>query len=468
VEAGDFTITRPYVYASVEALGITGVLPLWHPEGRFVGVLGLDIMLEDLKNMIEELRVQKGGRVILLNQENQVIVSQFDENHGGSGALELKDFTFFDVEEVESRKGRHFFTGRDGVTSYYISHTRNEKTGWKLFIALPYEEVMSQATDNIKFVIFIDVMLMLLLSVVIGFLSNIIILHPLEHTVNVMRRLEQGETEARVPVKTRDEFGTLARQFNRLIETVNDYHQRLEEKVRRRTEEIASLQQENIRLRIIEEKERIYGYLHDSLGARLTNIFISNNVAQSAVANDPELLRRMLKQIERNTQQAIEDLKEILFSSQNENRKMINFPRVLKHNITERLNLKGIALTFLCKTPEDFNELNRETRFEIEKILQELVSNVLKHSEASRVDVSLDMQDGRIHIDFADNGVGIPPERRDASGFGLQSMRNRIGHFGGGIEIDSPVEGGTAIRINMPVLVEEQEEKQEKAEQTGI
>jgi methyl-accepting chemotaxis protein len=191
-------------------------------------------------------------------------------------------------------------------------------------------------------------------------------------------------------------------------------------------------------------------------------------VAQSAVANDPELLRRMLKQIERNTQQAIEDLKEILFSSQNENRKMINFPRVLKHNITERLNLKGIALTFLCKTPEDFNELNRETRFEIEKILQELVSNVLKHSEASRVDVSLDMQDGRIHIDFADNGVGIPPERRDASGFGLQSMRNRIGHFGGGIEIDSPVEGGTAIRINMPVLVEEQEEKQEKAEQTGI
>jgi signal transduction histidine kinase len=78
------------------------------------------------------------------------------------------------------------------------------------------------------------------------------------------------------------------------------------------------------------------------------------------------------------------------------------------------------------------------------------------------------MQDGRIHIDFADNGVGIPPERRDASGFGLQSMRNRIGHFGGGIEIDSPVEGGTAIRINMPVLVEEQEEKQEKAEQTGI
>src|SRR6056297_1074156 len=77
VETGGFTITKPYIYASVSALGITGVQPLYHPNGEFIGVLGLDIMLDDLKRMIEELKLQKGGRVILLNQENKSIVNQF-------------------------------------------------------------------------------------------------------------------------------------------------------------------------------------------------------------------------------------------------------------------------------------------------------------------------------------------------------------------------------------------------------
>src|SRR6056297_2781139 len=85
VRAQDFTITKPYVYASIEALGITGVLPLFHPDGRFVGVLGVDIMLDDLKRMIAELKVQKGGRVILLNQENQAIVNQFDDGSSRNG-----------------------------------------------------------------------------------------------------------------------------------------------------------------------------------------------------------------------------------------------------------------------------------------------------------------------------------------------------------------------------------------------
>ena len=86
LRAGDFTITKPYIYASVPKIGITGVQPLYHPDGRFIGVLGLDIMLDDLKRMVEELQLQKGGRVILLNQDNKVIVNQFDSGAGNSDA----------------------------------------------------------------------------------------------------------------------------------------------------------------------------------------------------------------------------------------------------------------------------------------------------------------------------------------------------------------------------------------------
>lgn len=461
LKAGDFAITKPYVYASVEALGITGVIPVYHPEGDFIGVLGLDIMLDDLKMMIKELRVQKGGKVILLNSEGRVIVDQFDGNGKGGERLELKEFTTFDLEKHGPCEGNNFTAALDGRDRYYITCTDNKTTGWRLIIALPYDQVMAQATDNIKMVIFIDVLLMLLLSVVIGFLSNVIIIHPLEMTVEVMRRLEKGETDARVQFKRTDEFGILAQQFNRLIETVNDYRLSLEEKVRIRTEENAVLQQENVRLRIIEEKERIYGYLHDSLGARLTNIFISNNVAQSAADHDPAVLQEMLQKIEGNTQRGIEDLKEILFSSRTESRKMIDFPRLLKHNISERLQLKNITFVYAIINPDDFLDLGRDVRFEIEKILQELVSNVLKHSQAGKVELELELRDGLMKISFGDNGIGFDEGKiQEAEGtrFGLQNMRHRIDNLGGSFVLSTRPGRGVMIRIELPAVLKEHED----------
>ena len=452
VETGGFTITKPYIYASVSALGITGVQPLYHPNGKFIGVLGLDIMLDDLKRMIEELKLQKGGRVILLNQENKAIVNQFSASPDD---LELKKFELFDVSELSRESNSHFITTFDDGKRYYITSTQNQMTGWKVLVALPYEVVMAQATDSIRLIVSFDILLMMMLSVVIGFFSNRIIIHPLKATVDVMQRLERGESEARVEISRNDEFGTLARQFNRLIGIVNDYRKSLEEKVERRTRKIADLQQENVRLRIIEEKERIYGYLHDSLGARLTNIFISNNVAQSAVKKDPQVLQDMLEQIERNTQQAIGDLKEILFSSQDESRKIIDFPKLIRHHIKERLSLKNISFTYSISNPEELNDLDREARFEIEKILQELISNTLKHSQASKVELSLDTVPGRITLHYSDDGVGFDKSVIDGQGFGLNNMQHRIENLSGSFELETEPGHGVRIYIQLPMELKE-------------
>src|SRR6056297_3936593 len=408
VEKEGFTITKPYIYASVPALGITSVQPLYHPDGEFVGVLGLDIMLDDLKRMIAQLKMQKGGRVILLNQEYKAIVNQFSSSSGrdtpeASDALRLEEFDMFDVEELSGEKNSHFITSFDDGSRYYITATQNSMTGWKLIVALPYEAVMAQATDSIRLIVSLDILLMMLLSVVIGFLSNIIIIHPLKATVEVMRRLEQGETEARVPITRNDEFGTLAHQFNRLINIVSDYRKSLEDKVEQRTREITALQQENVRLRIIEEKERIYGYLHDSLGARLTNIFISNSVARTAAEKDPATLQDMLSRIESNTEQAIEDLREILHTSETDKRRIIDFTRLVRANILKNLELRNIKLHTSASSPEELNNLGRGISFEIEKILQELVNNVLKHSGADRVDLVLEVRGALVFLKFSDN-----------------------------------------------------------------
>lgn len=450
IETDDFAISEPYLYASIKAMGITGVMPVRDRKGVFVGVLGVDIMLDDLKKIIEQLNPEKTGRVVLLNQENRAIVNQFNRTGNGTDRFQLKEFTLFPVDQTGSFLSGHLVTPEGTGKRYYMTSTINSMTGWKVIVALPYDYVMASAFRNIKFIIFLDVLLMALLTIVLSFLSNSMIIHPLGDTIEVMQKLGAGDIKARISENRTDEFGILARQFNRLIDTVNDYHRSLEGKVRKRTEELMALQTENLRLRLIEEKERIYGYLHDSLGARLTNIFISNSVAQSALDKDQEILKEMLFRIEANTQEGIADLQEILHGSEEEGRRIIDFSRIIKENIRKRLDLKNIALSYRMEYPEKINDLSREKRFEIEKILQELTSNVLKHSGADEVNLSLQVNEKEVQLVFSDNGKGGVEGTLDREGFGLGNIRSRIGHLGGTFRIHSPSGEGTVISITIP------------------
>ncbi len=451
IDEGGFSISEPYMYASVKAMGITAVTPVYDRRAFLVGVLGIDMMLDDLKSIIEQLEIPKEGRIVLLNKSGEVIVNQFNGKVHSEGDMELKKFSLFSVEDLKFCDNGQMVTPLGFKDRYYITCTENGMTGWKLILALPYYSVMAHAVSSMEFIIFLDILLMLMLIVVLSYLSNAMIINPMEGIMGVMRRLRDGENDARIPEKKKDEFGVLARQFNRLIETVNDYSRSLEEKVEKRTRALEDLQKENIRLRVIEEKERIYGYLHDSLGARLTNIFISNSVAQSAVENNPRVLRDMLDRIGNNTEQGIADLKEILHSSESDSRRFIDFNKLIQVNIRKRLELKHISLSYTMTTPSELNELSREMRFELEKILQELVSNILKHSGASKVELVLEIRNGKIFLVISDDGQGGAENGMERGGFGLKNIQNRVVHLGGSFHLHSPQDKGTRIKIYIPL-----------------
>lgn len=449
LDAGEFHISEPYEYASVRALGITGAVPVYDEEGLFVGVLGIDIMLEDLKKIVDSLKLGMNEGIILLNRDNEMIINQFNGS-GHSSYPALEKFDLFDVAKLDDCQRGHVISPEGHGNKYYVQCTRNSMTGWKLLIALPYASVMSHTVHSIELIAFIDILLMLLLLVFLSYQSSSVIINPLQETISVLDRLESGESDARLDSGRPDEFGILARKFNRLIDLVRANSRDLENKVRERTEKLVALQKENIRLRIIEEKERIYGYLHDSLGARLTNIFISNNVARSAASRDQKTLEDMFDRIGKNTEQAISDLKEILHSSEDDKRRIIDFTRLIKVNIMNSLDLKGIKLFPEIDTSDELNSLSREVRFEIEKILQELVNNVLKHSGANRVDLKLEVQDGYVVLEFRDNGCGGAGESVGSDSFGLRNIRKRIQSLGGTFYLHSPRGEGTCLKISIP------------------
>ena len=438
-----FTVSQPYIYASIKALGITGVIPVYSENDTFAGVLGIDIILQGLNKIVNIINAGRDSRIILLNKNYEIIASQFESIH--DNVTKLKKYPSF----LNIRGSEGTFTDYIASEKMFVSYKVNSSTGWILLVALPYHTIMEFSNNTIEVIFFTDIILIFILVIIINLLMRNIVTRHLSNLTAVMHQISAGKLYARVPVTGNDEFAELAKLFNQLAEIRENYTNTMEEEIRKRTEAISALQQENIRLRVLEEKERIFRNLHDSLGARLTNIFISNNVAKTVSTSDISVLEDMLTRIEKNTDLAIEDLKEIIFEH-GDQRTIIDFTRFFFGTIKNRLKLKDIELKYKIKQREAINSIPRHIRFEIEHILQELVTNVLKHSGASVVTIDVRVAGNKFMLLFKDNGKGFDKDTI-TDGYGLTSVRERITTINGTIKIKTSSGSGVRYLITIPI-----------------
>lgn len=91
-----------------------------------------------------------------------------------------------------------------------------------------------------------------------------------------------------------------------------------------------------------------------------------------------------------------------------------------------------------------------QVKVELEHVLQELMVNMRKHSHASLVVVKFAQQDGRLHVNYSDDGVGLPKTFR--YGNGLRNTGNRIESLGGHITFDSVEGKGLKVQISFPLF----------------
>ena len=441
VEEGGYALTDPYVFASVEALGITAVHPVYDGE-RFIGVLGLDLVLNGLDYAVNSLTIQRGGKIILLNRNLQILTNQFSPTE--KQVMELEIFPYPEMIREEERFTIEEFSGE----RYLVSSMKNRSTGWIIILFLPYGEIMDFSQQILKIIIAFDILLMLLLGVLITAITRRVITAPLDKIIFVLRQLERGDTNCRIPRLPGREFDLMARLFNRFSDLSEESSRKMENKVRDRTRAVIKLQQENVRLRIIEEKERIYGNLHDSLGARLTNINISNHVAKSAWELDKrQVLREMLERIENNTQQGILDLKEILMAREGDEMIRRDFLSFIAKGVYARLALKEIVVESFLPNEDELSLLDPDILMNCEKILQEIVSNTLKHSQAGKVKLEMEIDFHRVHLRYSDDGDGFHLKEALKNGFGLQGLYSRAERMGGILKINSRPKRGTSFDL---------------------
>lgn len=146
--------------------------------------------------------------------------------------------------------------------------------------------------------------------------------------------------------------------------------------------------------------------------------------------------------------------------------------RKLSHEMTSAILVKfGLTnqLETLAQTLRDSGQLKVElntfglkerlktqTEFNIYRIIQELVSNVIKHARADKISIQVNRFEDMINIMVEDNGVGFDVEKaRQEGGIGLRNVASRVHELEGTLDFDSSPGKGTTVTIDIPVLAEQ-------------
>ena len=197
------------------------------------------------------------------------------------------------------------------------------------------------------------------------------------------------------------------------------------------------------------ERDRLAREFHDTLAQELADLAIN---AEELAAGLPEDRRSrvLAERLHQQVSAVLEDLRRSLFDM---------VPRKLEeHGLEDALEdaldevRRDTGLVCELSVLGDASELPASVRSTIFRVVQESITNVRKHAEARRIDVTLVLDDG-VRLSVRDDGRWREPMPRShaGGGFGLASMRQRAAVLGGRLAIKHPEGGGTKVVMTLPV-----------------
>ncbi len=191
------------------------------------------------------------------------------------------------------------------------------------------------------------------------------------------------------------------------------------------------------------ERQRISQELHDSIGGNLAAIKIQVNHLNSG---DFSNIQKISLQVD-ETYQQVRNLSHTLLPKKFSQNKFLEVLESYLINIGDASNIK---ISFIPFPKNSINELIENIQIETFKIIQELLTNTIKHAKATEVEIQLNYIENILNLLFEDNGVGFEPENQ-SKGIGFINLENRIKKLNGTLVIDSKLKRGTIVNIEIPI-----------------
>jgi len=199
------------------------------------------------------------------------------------------------------------------------------------------------------------------------------------------------------------------------------------------------------------ERRRIARDLHDEVGAMLSALklqlgAVGKKLSATGASEDPT--KPALSLVDETITNVRRISKDLLPPTLEE----FGLAHVLEDLADKVASASGIVIKKEIQPMSQRLEVERELA--LYRVIQEMMNNALKHSEATEYNLTMNEKDGRLHLSFSDNGKGFDLEaiknsKAGKTGLGLKNLENRVGAAGGEMELKSKPGKGTSIQVTV-------------------
>lgn len=208
--------------------------------------------------------------------------------------------------------------------------------------------------------------------------------------------------------------------------------------------EVSELQQDLRDLAVVEERNRLAREIHDGLGASLSSLIIQSEYLES-LTRDGALLKE-IGELKASAEESIEELRRSL--------------RMMREDFDLGQGLEDYVKTFgertqlpvrFEKSGEWLGKLAPESSLALFRVLQELLTNALKHAKAKHVDVRLSFLPERVQLSVKDDGEGFDPQAPRPGHYGLINLQERANKVGASVNVDAKPGAGVHVTFSVPL-----------------
>jgi signal transduction histidine kinase len=214
----------------------------------------------------------------------------------------------------------------------------------------------------------------------------------------------------------------------------------------------ARLYERSRELSILDERNRLALELHDVLSQKLFALALAAESADTLLDIDHEEARAQLQRLRELTQEALEELRYLILELRPPELERDGLGTTLRKHVEVLRRVQSgrpeLDIDVRGQVPA---EPDRDR--ELLRIAQEALNNAIRHSDASRVELRLEADDGLLVLEIRDDGAGFDPDAPAlrASRLGLTSMEHRAQRVSGRLQIVSSPGAGTTVRLEAPL-----------------
>lgn len=212
--------------------------------------------------------------------------------------------------------------------------------------------------------------------------------------------------------------------------------------------ENATLFERSRELTVVEERNRLARDLHDSVAQTLFSLSLMSEAALKRIEEGSQGAAAEIRRVSELARNALDEVRSIVFELRPADLAADGLvPTLVKHTeVLSRVFGQDIAVSVTSE-----KRLDAGVELELFRIAQEALSNALKHAQASRIDVDVDLENHPVRLQVSDDGVGFDTDSSlvRARHLGLTSMEERANELGARFDLSSAPGRGTTVTVEL-------------------